>query len=1295
MDTAIGIDNNGELIFPYGKEDTDYRIANTASSGYVFNGAGSIIWRRLSQSFTNQIADIFNQVNEAACFDATNLITQFDTFQDCYPEEMWRLDIERKYIRTFTGKVYDNCKLTDDGGNTKQNTRFLKEMMQGRKKYQRRQWVRDQAIYFGSKYMLNNVRNNTIEMVCYTPDAPLWNSRGYEYKENDVTKYRPFVAGDFTFYNSKLYKCIEGNTDTSFVASKWQEGVTPDYQLKLIPYQDMYLNVAVGNGNLRTPQRAVAGQEYTSVYIYAGSYIQAISGLAPFYIGANIFSSAARLKKLDLGTDNPTYHNTNLKSLTILPNMPILEELNIKNCDNLNTPINLSESNNLKIVEAEGSIIPSLSLPAYSSIETLHLPSTVNILSLQSARRLTDFYMRNKATGLDDYTSLINMNITDSDYSENINWIDIASAALPHLNTLYLQSLQHASINDVTDLEPFAQKKSALETQYDEQGNLINKLNLSGLISVTGFWSEIEKNNYESIWPYLTLGVIDDPQHKTVKHRLTYTYEIDGVEHTYSIYVNNNASVIDIFTQGVTGGVYPTKASTAEFTYTFGDYDQGEYIEFSGWRIVGDSKTLYERYLETGYLPRITSSTFIEPVFQATTRTYTVRWFLNEGDATPIQTIGNIPYGGGNALENPTVKDIHNLGYDTKNILFERNFNPVMVTYNIFNGWNKLPNKINPSVTESYYDIYGVWIHGYADLPSIFSDTTNMTPAQLYVFANMTDAERQQYASVGKQISVTTGYTGIDDSGELLIGPGAVHTMTRYNGQTTTYPIARFTNGLSTQVFTSSIQPLMAGNDEFTLAIDYSFGDVSAQAANTEAVLMACYEKNQSAGVTAGFKLYYYTGSENPGPKISFGDTGVSSGQTTYACQVGTTSTANYRNTVVLRHPAGSNILYVYSGVNGASNNILADMKNETTIQELSWENVNTDAYLTFGDISFNNTSTTVKAGKGTIYWVKYWPKDLGVGECRALASWNHELMTYGIEEFSGMDSRYSRFVFPAGGAIPNVVLTSLTSSNYGHIGLRASKAAGDVIQWPNSTLQAVANNRIFLSLPIALQSVITKSPVRSRAATMSSSGYTQTYSIGTSEAVISNDYVFFPSAVEMGLSNEVYKGHEALGSMIWYSGGNTAVHRYNSGTTSWVDDTGNAEYMNLRFPIIPIKTQGINNIYYNYTGSDPIYNVIGGSSVVQRGDIIVTSNGTAYIYATAEDVTAGAVIEPATTTSNAFFYCPTGGWVAADTHWTRSPFDGNGSYGTFMYVNKNGNLQASGIAPGSNGYGFNYSFSI
>ena len=183
------------------------------------------------------------------------------------------------------------------------------------------------------------------------------------------------------------------------------------------------------------------------------------------------------------------------------------------------------------------------------------------------------------------------MNITDSDYSTNINWIDITLAALPHLNTLYLQSLRNASIGNITELEPFAEKKAAIETQYDDYGNLINKLNLSGFINVTGEWSEIEKDNYETIWKNLTLNVIDDSTHKKVKHKVTYRYNGTSKE----LYVNDGITAPDIYVTGLID--MPTKESTPQFNYRFGSRDdiQGEYVPYSGWKRSTEQRSSYQR----------------------------------------------------------------------------------------------------------------------------------------------------------------------------------------------------------------------------------------------------------------------------------------------------------------------------------------------------------------------------------------------------------------------------------------------------------------------------------------------------------------------------------------------------------------------------------------------------------------------------------------------------------------------------------------------------------------------------
>ena len=345
-DTGLGINNNGELVFPYGKEDTDYNIDNTPSSGYVFNGATSVFWCRLRDLFADEIKTTFNTTVAADCFSATSLINQFDTFQECFPEEIWRLDIQRKYIRTFTGESIDNSK-------PKHDVQYLRDMMQGRKKYQRRQWIRDQEIYFGTKNLMNTVvgDDNRITFRCFTPTG------------DDVV-------------------------------------VQPDYTLRIKPYSDMYLSVMFGNGGTQQV-RAKGGTEYTiecplstmddtQVTIYGANRIQELSDLSACYIAANNFSMATKLRKLVLGNATTGYSNSRLISLTI-GNNKLLEELDIRNCSNLTGSINLSQCSNLLKLYAEGTKITGVTFANNGKIQIAHLPSTVNTLIARNLNNLTDF----------------------------------------------------------------------------------------------------------------------------------------------------------------------------------------------------------------------------------------------------------------------------------------------------------------------------------------------------------------------------------------------------------------------------------------------------------------------------------------------------------------------------------------------------------------------------------------------------------------------------------------------------------------------------------------------------------------------------------------------------------------------------------------------------------------------------------------------------------------------------------------------------------------------------------------
>ena len=94
---------------------------------------------------TNMSEDM-NELEKAEAFNSQSLISEFDNWQSQFPEELWRLDYERKYYRTYLGLSIDNS-IAKGVDKT-----FLIGKFFGRKKYARQVFEPNQEIYFATKY---------------------------------------------------------------------------------------------------------------------------------------------------------------------------------------------------------------------------------------------------------------------------------------------------------------------------------------------------------------------------------------------------------------------------------------------------------------------------------------------------------------------------------------------------------------------------------------------------------------------------------------------------------------------------------------------------------------------------------------------------------------------------------------------------------------------------------------------------------------------------------------------------------------------------------------------------------------------------------------------------------------------------------------------------------------------------------------------------------------------------------------------------------------------------------------
>ena len=440
-DTALGIDNTGDYVFSYGKEDTDYYVDGDPTSDYVFRVANSTFFCRLRDLFPSEMQAMFKDREEKNAWSSTSLISQWDNSQAQFPEELWRLDYERKYYRTYLGLSIDNS-ISQGVDKT-----FLIGKFFGRKKYARRAFEPNQEIYFATKYFGNKALEDVF-----------W---------------------------------IRGNVPIG-------SNIKPNYSLTLVPYSDMYVCVRYSSTGTPIHQKVKAGEtcyfnsdaeRMDFIYVYAASYIQEVGDLSRCYVGDNNFSSATRLQKLVIGSTDDGYENTFMKEV-LVDNNPLLEYLDLRNISGINTVINVSSCSNLKELYAEGTNATGVIFANGGLLQTAHLPSLTS-LSMKNLNYISDFVV----DGYDNLQTLIVEN------TPNINTYNIVISA-PSLKLLRLINLNWDFVPRIEDTSIF--NRLLTIGGIDSSGYESDLSVLTGIASVAVV-GQYDLYRYQESWSDLTI----------------------------------------------------------------------------------------------------------------------------------------------------------------------------------------------------------------------------------------------------------------------------------------------------------------------------------------------------------------------------------------------------------------------------------------------------------------------------------------------------------------------------------------------------------------------------------------------------------------------------------------------------------------------------------------------------------------------------------------------------------------------------------------------------------------------
>lgn len=414
----------------------------------VWNGANSLLWELVEQAFSSDITKMYQDLRQKGILSYDKIIEFCNTRQsDKWCESVYNEDGYFKYESPLIDGYTDYSTGT---AQTVKTGAFL-YALQGSRDAHRRWWLYNRFKYMDSKFQAGSSLSDYITFRTYTPSV--W--AGVEPKA-DIT------IGAF----SAMYGTIRWGSVTK--SERMREG-----EVKTIT--------------------APAGIKFndTETIIYNASMIKTIGDLSALYVGTVDVSKATNITELIIGSSKAGYQNRNFSVLS-LGNNAKLRKLDIQNCPNYTTSIDVSGCENIEEVYAKGTKATAVNLAEGGVLRILELPATITNLTLKNQPKL--------GTGL-SVDSWANVTTLVIENCPNIEPLDISEKILSSDNALVY--VRFTNIDALKANFEILNKLSNIKGVGDN-GEYTSIAYLSGKYTVLkAIEEDIER--MKSIFPHLTI----------------------------------------------------------------------------------------------------------------------------------------------------------------------------------------------------------------------------------------------------------------------------------------------------------------------------------------------------------------------------------------------------------------------------------------------------------------------------------------------------------------------------------------------------------------------------------------------------------------------------------------------------------------------------------------------------------------------------------------------------------------------------------------------------------------------